>query len=224
MEDFSNSKRKFDIMRATKCLTVDIISEYEFGESFDTLDTPDFDAPFIIAIETSIRQCRFFEFFGHLQEFLVRLPESVTRIMAPDAIGAIEIQKMIFKLIFQRKAEIKGEVAEKETEWKTILDTILHPAPRYGYNAVDPDGTLAQILFEFLGAGTEEAGNAMVFAIFLIVHTDGVLKRLRDELDEAFPGKSDMPLNKLDQLPYLVCRDILETNLCLLMRYIEWRR
>jgi len=92
---------------------------------------------------------------------------------------------------------------EKEAEFNTILDTILRPAPKYGYKAVDPDDTLAQVLFEFLGAGTEESGNAMVFAIFLILHTEGVIEHLRKELDEAFPGKSDMPLNRLDQLSYL---------------------
>lgn len=51
----ASENKELPLASAFKCLTVDIIAEYFFGERYETLDLPNYDPPIFSAIGSALK-------------------------------------------------------------------------------------------------------------------------------------------------------------------------
>ena len=100
-------------------LTVDIISEYAYADSMNTVARGDLDTPFISGMKTAMPMMWFFGFFWPIQEFMNAVPFKVLQKILPrDMLGMLEMQNVGSLPIDGppdeiRAAEVTGKSKEK---------------------------------------------------------------------------------------------------------------
>ena len=74
---------------------MDIITYLCFGKSLNAMDEPGFRAPIIVAMDASQEVFVRFKHSELYKSMIVKCPQSITRIVAPDTMGLIELQEVI---------------------------------------------------------------------------------------------------------------------------------
>ncbi|PBK95989.1 cytochrome P450 [Armillaria gallica] len=123
------------------------------------------------------------------------LPEGITRMMNPDAVGFFSLQKVLGKQI--------DKILADPGVLETVHDTIYHRLL-----ADDGERPSKKALLEeaqtFLIAGTDTTSNAMSIGFFHVLNDPSVRAKLVAELKAIWPEKeSPMPYDSLEKLPYL---------------------
>ncbi len=114
-----------DLHQAFKATTMDIITAYCYAQSFDALHSPSFAHPILLGMEAITVTMTAVRNFPILR-FLHYLPESVTRMMNPDAVGFFSLQKVLGKQI----DKILANPGVLETVHETIYHRLLDDAER----------------------------------------------------------------------------------------------
>lgn len=178
-------------------LTADAISHYTFGESMGILDTPDLRNDFRDAVTGAGVLCHFSRFFGVLQMLLETVPGWIEWLQ-PSATGLFDTKRMIES---KAQAAINGE--KTASGFGTIFDTLCDPS------LPPEERTLPRVRDEalvMLGAGTETTARVLAVGSFHLYRDRALLQKLRDELVQVMPEPTtQVPLSRLEQLPYLVC-------------------
>ena len=84
LDEHTSTKRPINITVASLALTMDILTDYAFGEDFGLLKQRDFNAKWrdtILSIVRALPTIRHFRWFLHVVEIL---PQAVARLIAPD--------------------------------------------------------------------------------------------------------------------------------------------
>ncbi|KAK0218598.1 cytochrome P450 [Armillaria nabsnona] len=182
-----------DLHQALKAVTMDIITAYCYAQSFDALHSPSFAHPILLALETGTimpTNVRHFPVLGLLRY----LPESVTRIINPDAVGFFNLEKALVRKIDKILADPRVLEADHETIYNRLLDDVERPSRK----------ALLGDAQTFLIAGTDTTSNAMIVGFFNVLNTPSIRKKLAAELKAMWPEKeSPMPYDSLEKLPYL---------------------
>ncbi|PBK86249.1 cytochrome P450 [Armillaria gallica] len=182
-----------DLHQAFKAVTMDIITAYCYAQSFDALHSVGFAHPILLAMDTGTvmtTNVRHFPVLGILRY----LPESVTRIMNPDAVGYFSLEKALVRKIDNILADPGVLGADHETIYHRLLDDVERPSRK----ALLAD---AQTL---LFAGTDTTSNAMIVGFFNVLNNPSIRKKLAAELKVMWPEKeSPMPYDSLEKSPYL---------------------
>ncbi|PYH92277.1 cytochrome P450 [Aspergillus ellipticus CBS 707.79] len=95
--------------------------------------------------------------------------------------------------------------AEKEASEKGFTEPMLMQE-LVSRAATTPDITEDRVLHEYItmvAAGTETTAHAMTVCTFHILNDAQIVEKLRAELEERFPGNTEMNLQTLERLPYL---------------------
>ncbi|KAL8658077.1 MAG: hypothetical protein Q9202_007630 [Teloschistes flavicans] len=211
--------RKFDesvsedapvnLYAAFKSLTMDIVSEMIFGESFHVIDSPGFQHPHLDALHDAVKKAWVFRTFPKLGWLSLNLPDLVSSTLFP--IPIIELGKVCRKRIDQYLDNRSKPSKESRSE---ILEQLLDPNAARGHsipNAYD----LNEEALTLLTAGNDTTANSMIIGAYLICTHPLVLERLVAELDTAFPaGEGSITFEKAKQLPYLtaVLREVLRCS------------
>ncbi|KAL9577458.1 MAG: hypothetical protein Q9212_006352 [Teloschistes hypoglaucus] len=198
-----------NLYAAYKSLTMDIVSEMIFGESFHVMDSPGFQHPHLDALHDAVRKAWVFRTFPKLGWLSLNLPDLLSSTLFP--IPIIELGKVCRKRIDQYLDNRSKPSQESRSE---ILEQLLDPNAARGHaipNAYD----LNEEALTLLTAGNDTTANAMIIGAYLICTHPLVLKRLVEELDTAFPaGEGSITFEKAKQLPYLtaVLREVLRCS------------
>ncbi|PBK62146.1 cytochrome P450 [Armillaria solidipes] len=177
-----------------KATSMDIITAYCYAQSFDALHSPGFAHPILLGMEAITATMTAVRHFPVLRS-MHYLPEGVTRMMKPDAVGFFSLQKVLGKQI--------DKILADPGVLETVHDTIYHR-----FLADDGDRPSRKSLLEeaqtFLIAGTDTTSNAMSIGFFHVLNDPSVRAKLVAELKATCPEKeSSMPYDSLEKLPYL---------------------
>ncbi|MCJ1458009.1 hypothetical protein MMC28_008378 [Mycoblastus sanguinarius] len=190
-----------DLEMGFRCLTSDSIMTFMFQNPLGVLDAPDFQAPFISAIEE----------FSQTTQWPIYFPK-------------------IFSVIFQTTEILPSKFIEKYleplalTQWLTsvcheyILDLKKRSNPGQNPtifdNAIDPNTEKRQVApstkelaadaFLLMLAGTDTTSFTLSVAVFNILSKPRILEKLRSDLREAIHEKNTtLGWASLEKLPYL---------------------
>ncbi|KAL9012926.1 MAG: hypothetical protein Q9173_002347 [Seirophora scorigena] len=208
-DDLAAKDAPVNLYAAFKSLTMDIVSEMIFGESFHVMDSAGFQHPHLDALQDAVKKAWIFRTFPKLGWLSLNLPDAVSSTLFP--IPIIEFGKVCRKRI---DAYLENRSKPDKRIKSEILEQLLDPNAARGHtvpNAYD----LNEEALTLLTAGNDTTANAMIIGAYLICTHRTVLERLVEELQTAFPdGSESITFEKAKQLPYLtaVLREVLRCS------------
>ncbi|KAJ3991848.1 cytochrome P450 [Lentinula boryana] len=172
---------------AYRSITTDVITEYCFAESANTL-TPGFDHPIQIWIQ------RHFPFLNSLTS---KAPQKLVRWLLPGYKSYVEMKN-------QYERQIDGLLKNPDSLSGTNHETIYHHLLNPKNQAPLSRKTLVDEAFTLVGAGSETVGGVCTVGTFYALKNRTIYRKLLEELCKAWPDK-DMPMSylALEKLPYL---------------------
>ncbi|KAL8813212.1 MAG: hypothetical protein Q9200_000441 [Gallowayella weberi] len=208
-DDLARKDSPVNLYAAFKSLTMDIVSEMIFGESFHVMDSAGFHHPHLDALHDAVKKAWIFRTFPNLGWLSLNLPDSVSSTLFP--IPIIEFGKVCRKRIDSYLINRNKPDQKKRSE---ILERLLDPDAARGH-AVPSAYDLNEEALTLLTAGNDTTANAMIIGAYLICTHPEVLKRMVKELQTAFPkGDASITFEQAKQLPYLtaVLREVLRCS------------
>lgn len=200
-DEYRGTGRPVSLDEAYAALTSDVINQYSFGISYDFLEYPDFKTPFT----TSIRKLALsLHVSGHFPWFLSlmqSLPESLLAVVNPPMKPVFEfhgtVRSQIKRIMSDHSTSLKAREKTHSTVFEDLLDSDLRPEDK----TLD---LLHQEAASITGAGIETTKTALAVASFHILDNPHVIRRLKQELEQAAPDPLNMPsVTQLEKLPYL---------------------
>ncbi|KAJ5238509.1 cytochrome P450 [Penicillium chermesinum] len=183
-------------------LTMDIITFYAFGLSYNFLDYPDFKAPFTTAIQHLARSLHVAGHFPFLLTALKALPDSLVAILSPTMKPVFQFHEACSEIAVQIRHVTSGQNDRHKTvAHKTVFHEILH-------SNLDPIELLPDRLkhdgASIVGAGVDTTKTTLSVACYHILANPDIHARLREELEAAMPvPAAPLSLTELECLPYL---------------------
>ncbi|KAI9925860.1 hypothetical protein MW887_005666 [Aspergillus wentii] len=182
---------------AYMALTMDIITHYAYGESYNHLAEEDFKPEWKETIVEASANGALLRQFPWLLPVLKAIPLRVLRVLEPKGAALIgwqrDVRRQVDAIIENDKAGNKA----KGTIFQAILDSDLPVEEKQADRLQDEGQTL-------VGAGSETTAKALSLITFYLLRDKSILQRLREELVnipiEMVEGGL---LSQLEQLPYL---------------------
>ena len=219
IREFKDTPKVVSLNDAYAAFTGDIVCYYSFAWSYNFLDYEDFVAPFAIAVREVANAIHVFGHFPWVRAFAASLPDRFLALMNPSMRPIFQFQKVWSFLgplgtLIRSPADIEQEIERqiisirdgeneehKYVAHKTIFsDLFAADLPTQEKDVTSFQNQAAGIV----GAGIETTRAVMTLASFHILSQPEILKRLRQELEAAFPDLARPPtLTELERLPYL---------------------
>lgn len=180
-------------------LTVDIITDYSYGKSWDFLTQDDYNSAWREAFNKPLETVALWRNFPFIPMTLRSLPESWLVKLDPSMEAILLRDREVLRDILK----ILNHDDEKEDGRRSVFTELrdnpdLPKEERSPQRLADEGGVL-------LGAGSEATAQALSITTYYILTTPGVLQRLRGELKSVMPRNTDIPKwTDLEKLPYLV--------------------
>lgn len=185
---------------AFTALTMDIITDFAFGERTTLLDEPDFGLVWKESLIKLSANGVILRQFPWIWPVLKRIPLWLLQLLRSPAAGLVVWQHLVRARI-ENIIALNREGADKKVEgsiFQTVLDSDVPPEEK----SLDRLQDEAQIV---VGAGTETTAKSLSFIAFYLNEDPAKLQRARDEIKTAGPElDGSFSLAKLEKLPYLV--------------------
>ena len=183
---------------AYMALTMDIITHYSFGASYNYLDEDDFKLSWKETIVGGSANGAFLRQFPWALPIMKKVPLSVLQKMNPPAGSLLVWQNMIHVQVDSIiSANESGGKKAEGTIFQALLDSDL-PSEEKTADRLQDEG---QIL---IGAGSETTAKSLSIITFYLLDDKQKLEKLRTELKTVMPTPtSSVKLTALEQLPYL---------------------
>ncbi|KAK8123580.1 Cytochrome P450 monooxygenase sdnE [Apiospora kogelbergensis] len=180
-------------------LTMDIITDFAFGERTTLLDEPDFGLVWKESLIKLSANGVILRQFPWIWPVLKRIPLWLLQLLRSPAAGLVVWQHLVRARI-ENIIALNREGADKKVEgsiFQTVLDSDVPPEEK----SLDRLQDEAQIV---VGAGTETTAKSLSFIAFYLNEDPAKLQRARDEIKTAGPElDGSFSLAKLEKLPYL---------------------
>ncbi|KAJ3533591.1 hypothetical protein NMY22_g7270 [Coprinellus aureogranulatus] len=187
-----------NIHHAFLCITLEVITTYCFAQRYDAIEYPDYDYPFVLAVQGASYVSCILQHFPLLAPIIMGLPTWILKNIHPESLA---LPKFRQRLDSQIDEILKDPGMLERSEHETIYHHMLNPRP--GYNPLSEKAMKEEAAI-LVGAGTETAANACAVTAFRVLSNEQVYRRLKKELAEAWPDpEGPMPLERLEKLPYL---------------------
>ncbi|KIW01726.1 uncharacterized protein PV09_06903 [Verruconis gallopava] len=202
LERQSKSGKPADLFFAFRCLTMDIVTYLSFGASVDAIDSPDFHAPLLEAMDASIDTLMLFRHSHTYKDMILNCPPNIAKVVAPATRGLIDMQQMI-------KAQIRDLVNDPENlnhlpHNMTIYHCLLDKEA-YRNNKVPCEGSLYEETQALMFAGSDTTGNTFLVGFFHLLRAKDRYAKLKEEVEAAWKaaGSSGPEARVFESLPYL---------------------
>lgn len=184
-------------------MTMDIISEYCFGEGMNSLERPQYGKQLLDILHKGIQMRPFARQFPTLFNWMFDLPPDYVRYLAPDILPLNEFNAGLLKRI-SSIMEFKDEV-RKDSGHQSIFHVIrddpsikLPPEEKQPFRLMSEGSVL-------MGAGTETTSRTLAVTTYYLLKEKDIGMILLDELKEILPTKDTrVSLAQLEALPYLL--------------------
>ena len=198
--------------------TADVISQYSFAKPYGYLDDPNFAPHWHRTIMDVSQNSHILKQFGWLEPLMRSMPIWLVKIITPQMMSLISMQEVLspnaseesltnsFQFchtgVIHAKAELaKGiDVPGQRTIFYDILTNDgLRPQEKETEYLMDE----AQVV---IAAGTVTTAHILSVTSFHIINNPKILATLQAEIRTVtLAEKAQIPWQKLEQLPYLVC-------------------
>ena len=183
---------------AYMALTMDIITHYAYGQSYNYLAEADFKLSWKEAVIASSANGAFLRQFPWFFPIMKSIPLSVLQVMNPQAGQLVAWRHVVRRQIEGIMEDNRQGKKVEGTIFQALLDSDL-PEKEKSLARLQDEG---QIL---VGAGSETTAKSLSIITFYLLQDKKKLQRLREELCDAMPFPNSQPsLTALEQLPYLV--------------------
>lgn len=209
-----------DMHHGLRAVSVDVITEYAFGESYDLLDMPDLGLKFFTLVHKIGPAAWVFRQWPWLKKIAMMAPEKIVKLLS-EPMGQIrDMQNMSFDIISEVNhadasrqhfheqlcevtSKLKGETGEgspRPTIFSALLTAAEQPETVKTDNVVDEAYTV-------LTAAADTTGNAMTTILRHVVSDPVIYKKIHMELKTTFPDRTRyVDYAVLEKLPYLVSK------------------
>jgi cytochrome P450 len=176
---------------------------YCLNYSPPVLATPDFRYPFLISSQQMTVMLWVFKYIPTLRYFFMKMPRFLIPFLPNNLRHIYDYRHEIDLRLGQILAN--PDIVSSGNRRETIYHHLLGYSGPEQKRRVFEREELLQEADLLLSAGSDTIGHACNVGFFHVLNSPDVLKRLIDELDDAWPEKdSRAPTSTLEKLPYLV--------------------
>jgi cytochrome P450 len=187
---------------AFRCTTLEIIMAYCLNQSPGAIKTPGFRHHFLISAQRWVSMNWIFKYLPAIRPLLMNPPRYIVNLLPASARGVFDFLHQIDLQLDEILAN--PEILQREDQRKTVFSHLLE----LGGSGADRALTRVELLQEahaLLLAGSDTVGHTCYVGFFHVLKTPGVIRRLVDEINHAWPDKDlGVPSSTLEKLPYLV--------------------
>ncbi|KAI6839259.1 hypothetical protein KC332_g5829 [Hortaea werneckii] len=191
-----------DMLFALRCFTLDTILSYCFAKDVHAMETEDFHAPIVVAMDASLASFIVFRHFETLRKVVFSLPGWLTRLTSPALAGLVDLQELL-------GAQVKDVVAHPESLKLASHPIIYHRLQDPEMNKTAGGLPSPESLYEeaqaLLFGGADSAGNTTMIGLYYVLSNTAIKDRLKAEIRSIWPEMRASPprLEELEKLPYL---------------------
>jgi cytochrome P450 len=203
-----------DLHHAFRSVSVDVISEFAFNNSYEFLDKDDLGAYFFRMVRGGGPALWAFQQFPSLQAVALRIPPWLAPYLSEPLGMIMSMQQECVKQVEDVKKRMETEKFAEERP--TIFSTLLSEENKPDGYRIPSTMDLKDEAYSVLGAAADTTGNAMTVAAFNVMRTPQIYQKLAQELVQAFPdSNAELSFIELERLPYLVSLPALSLSLSL---------
>lgn len=197
-EEACKSGQVIRLDAAYMALTMDVITHYCFGDSYNYLEEDDFRASWKETVIAGSANGAFLRQFPWALPILKMAPLPLVQMMNPPAGHLMAWQRMVRAQVDDIIAQNKEGKKTTGTVFQALLDSDLPPKEKSADRLQDEGQTL-------VGAGSETTAKSLAVITFYLYEDKTKLEKLREELRTVMPTPtSSVSLTTLEQLPYFV--------------------
>ncbi|THU95911.1 cytochrome P450 [Dendrothele bispora CBS 962.96] len=193
-----------DLASAFRSLTLEIITEYCFATSYNSLEHPTFRHPLNLAVEQNVKNFWFTNYFTRLMRLSLATPIWIVKLIDPGFLVFLHMRQDLEGRI---ERYLEDDSALHAVEHETVFHHLILPENKDG--SINRDlrpskKSLLEEAFSLVGAGSDTVGNTCSTGAFFALNNPAICGRLKEELRQAWPDEdSAIDLDVLEQLPYL---------------------
>jgi cytochrome P450 len=197
--DAMKSKQVIRLDAAYMALTMDIITEYAYGESYDYLSEDDFKLKWKETVVGALANGVFLRQFPWALPILNAIPLPILHKLNPNAAALMEWGLVVRKKVEEMMERHRSGNKPEGTVFQTLLDSDLPEQEKSAQRLQDEGQSV-------VGAGSETTAKALSVITFHLLNDKRKLQRLREELKSASIVDLNSPglISRLEKLPYLV--------------------
>lgn len=188
---------------AYRAATLDIITEYLFGHCQNNVNYPDFGAPLLVDIQTSVPILWLLKSFPFIVPILPLIPRWLAPCIHDQFRAFCSLQEFLVFSLDQSNKEAKA-CSGFGLDHPTICHRLFEPpfsSPRVLYSKLP---WLDEVL-SLIQAGSDTVGNTCTVGTFYVLNEERILLRLVEELRSVWPESDEcIDVAELQTLPYLV--------------------
>ncbi|KIK70276.1 hypothetical protein GYMLUDRAFT_994700 [Collybiopsis luxurians FD-317 M1] len=183
---------------AYRSLTTDIITEFCFADSTNTLADPDFAHPIVTSVRDLIKRLWIQRQFPFIIKLATSAPQKLVLWLFPAFRSYVDM-----KARYERQIDelMHNPDALSNTDHETIYHHLLEPKnPELRLSRT----VLVQEAFTLVSAGSDTVGHTCTVGTYFALQNQSICQRVTEELREAWPDKGrPMSFVALEKLPYL---------------------
>ncbi|KIK54972.1 hypothetical protein GYMLUDRAFT_886116 [Collybiopsis luxurians FD-317 M1] len=194
-EHYSSPDSAAKISIAYRSLTTDVITDYCFANSMNTLADPNFSHPVAQQTRDLVKRFWIQVHFPFIIDIVQSLPEKFVLWLIPYFASFVDV-----KARFER--QIDSLISNLDaTDHETVFHNLLAPKDPQ----MRPSRTsLVHEAFTLIGAGSDTVGHACTVGTYFALQDHSISIRLAEELRKAWPDEDrSMSFSALEKLPYL---------------------
>ena len=188
---------------AYRAATLDIITEYLFGHCQNNVNYPDFGAPLLIDIQTSVPMLWILKSFPCIVPVLPLIPRWLAPCIHEQFRAFCSLQEFLVSSLDRSNKEAKA-CSGFGLDHPTICHQLFEPSfssPQQFFSTLP---WLDEVL-SLIQAGSDTVGNTCTVGTFYVLNEEHILIRLTEELRSVWPESDEcIDVAVLQSLPYLV--------------------
>ncbi|KAJ3774251.1 cytochrome P450 [Lentinula raphanica] len=195
-EHYISPSSSIQMASAYRAVTTDVITEYCFAQSADTM-IPGFDHPIQRSVQEVVKRIWIQRHFPFLNTAASNAPQNLVEWLSPEYKSYVGMRTAY-------EHQIDGLLANPDSvsvaDHETIYHHLLNPKNR----TTPSRRELIDQAFTLLGAGSDTVGNVCTVGTFYALKYPSIAHKLSTELSEAWPDEGrPLGLTVLEKLPYL---------------------
>lgn len=201
LSEAASTGEAVDLHHALRAISVDVITDYGFGKSYDLLDHRDFGIPYSTSRRELAPVIWYFQQWPILQSLALDMPPRLATRLNTNLASFLKMQEECREDIVAIK--VKMDAGMFDTSRTTIFHQLLNSKATEGHVVPSVD-EFRDEAFTLLSAASDSTGNALTVAMYETVSNASIYSKLTAELNEAFPDPAaTLDFLKLEKLPYL---------------------
>ncbi|USP72789.1 uncharacterized protein yc1106_00063 [Curvularia clavata] len=202
LERQAKAKKSTDLFYAFRCMSVDVITTLCFGNPINAVDTPDFKAPIVVALDASTPVSLYFKYSDLFKNFILKCPPDLSRKLSPLTAGLIDLNQLLMQQINEltNDPEKLKLLPHNMTIFHRLMDPEAHKDKQ-----VPSAGSLYEETQALMFGGVDTAGNTLMVGSFHLLKEPAKLQKLKAELSATWPSLqgAEPRLKDLEDLTYL---------------------